>query len=1085
MNRYFLSANIFSIVILTILTSCSSKNKKFDKLSSDKTGVNFVNKIEENDTQNVLNYEYFYNGGGVAAADFNNDGLTDLYFTANLSSDKLYINKGDFKFEDITKQAGITYKGEWKTGVSIVDINNDGWNDIYVSISGNIDNAALRKNKLYINNKNLTFSEKADEFGLDCNGYTTQTAFFDYDKDGDLDAYVMNHNVKDFNRFDVQAVHAMRDSLAGDKLLKNEGGHFTDVSVEAGIKGNPIGFGLGLHIADLNNDNWPDIYVSNDYIESDYLYINNKNGTFSDKIAQMTDHTSYFSMGNDVADFNNDLLPDIITLDMLPEDNKRQKLLFGPDNYEAYLSMLKNGFHPEIMRNMLQMNNGNGANGEPTFSEIGQVAGISNTDWSWSALFADYDNDGYKDLFVTNGYLRDYTNMDFMKYYADQKNSGQSGMPPKSILDIIKEMPATLSSNYIFKNNGDLTFSNLTKDWGIELPINSNGAVYADLDNDGDLELIVNNMNEEASIYKNLQQENDPQNFVSIALKKDNQSIEGTKIYAYSGGLKQYIEASNLRGFQSSVVAPLHFGLGKNQKIDSIRIVWNDNSTQLIKNLAINKINTIAYHKGLEYQPIIEQNPYFNELQDINFSHEQMPLNDFSRQLLLPQMYSYQGPALAVGDVNGDKLEDIFLGGGKGFKGKIILQDKTGKFHEKEQVDFKQNELCTDADAAFFDADKDGDLDLYVVSGGYEYLVDDFLLQDRLYLNDGKGNFIKSEDRLPVNRNSKSKVVPFDVDNDGDLDLFLTGYVVPHHYPAYNPSALLLNDKGFFKEVSNEIFTKLGVVTDAVAIDINKDGLKDIAIVGEWMTVTLLMNQKGGFQKKELPNLNGFWQSIEAADLDNDGDEDLVLGNLGLNSQYKASTNEPFTLTVKDFDGNGLIDPIISYYIQGKSHPAYSLDELAAQVPSIRRRYTNYQSYAEAQTSDILTLLGEKDSFTNKINELSSGILLNQNGELTFSKLPIQAQFSMVNAITLKDVNGDKLPDLFLAGNNSKMRVRIGNLDANHGQLLINKGKGNFEFIPQSKSGFNLRGDVKNIVFSGNKLICGINNASMKIYQMR
>lgn len=1078
MNRHY-SIFIHSFVILSTLffTSCSSKNKKFDKLSSAKTGVTFINKIEESETLNVLEYEYFYNGGGVAAADFNNDGLLDLYFTANLASDKLYINKGgeSLKFEDITESAGISYNGEWKTGVSVVDINNDGWNDIYVSVSGNIDNAALRKNKLYINNKNLTFTEKAAEFGLDCNGYTTQTAFFDFDKDGDLDAYVMNHNVKDFNRFDVQAVHAMRDSLAGDKLLKNEGGKFVDVSVEAGIKGNPIGFGLGLHIADLNNDNWPDIYVSNDYIESDYLYINNKNGTFSDNIAQMTDHTSYYSMGNDVADFNNDLLPDIFTLDMLPEDNKRQKLLFGPDNYEAYLSMLKNGFHPEIMRNMLQMNNGDG-----TFSEIGQVSGVSNTDWSWSALFADYDNDGYKDLFVTNGYLRDYTNMDFMKYYADQKNSGE-----KSILEIIKEMPSSLNSNYIFKNNGDLTFSNLTKDWGIEHPVNSHGAIYADLDNDGDLELIVNNMNEEASIYKNLQQENDPQNFVSISLKKNNQSIEGTKIYAYSGGLKQYIEASNLRGFQSSVVAPLHFGLGKNQKIDSVRIVWNDNTTQLITNLAVNKICTINYQKGVEFQLSIEPNKYFDEFQNVAFSHGQMPLNDFSRQVLLPQMYSYQGPALAVGDVNGDKLEDVFLGGGKGFKGKILLQDKAGTFSEKEQADFKQNELCTDADAAFFDADQDGDQDLYVVSGGYEYLVDDFLLQDRLYLNDGKGNFTKSEDRLPPIRNSKSKVVPFDADNDGDLDLFLTGYVVPHNYPAYNPCSFLLNEKGVFKEVPNEVFTKLGVVTDAVAIDINKDGLKDIALVGEWIPVTLLMNQKGGFQKKELPNLNGFWQSIEAADLDNDGDQDLVLGNLGLNTQYKASVSEPFTQTVKDFDGNGLIDPIMSYYIQGKSHPAYSLDELAAQLPNIRKKYTNYQSFSEAQTSDILTFLDEKDSFTNKIHELASGVLLNQGGELSFMKLPVQAQFSMVNAISLKDINNDKLPDLLLAGNNSKMRVRIGNLDANHGQVFVNKGKGVFEFVPQSKSGLNLRGDVKNIAFAGEKLLCGINNAPMKFYQLR
>ncbi|MEA5460327.1 VCBS repeat-containing protein [Arcicella sp. LKC2W] len=1078
MNRLPFLPPLFVIIIVLFLTSCKTNNKKFDRLSSAKTGVSFINKIEENETQNVLNYEYFYNGGGVAAADFNNDGLIDLYFTANMGSDKLYINKGEgLEFEDVTEKSGIEFKGEWKTGVSIVDINNDGWNDIYVSVSGNVDNPALRKNKLYINNKNWNgssprFTDRAKEYGLDCNGFTTQTAFFDYDKDGDLDAFVMNHNVKDFNRFDVEAVHAMRDSLAGDKLLRNDNGKFIDVSVVAGIKGNPIGFGLGLHIADLNNDNFPDIYVSNDYIESDYLYINNQDGTFSDNIAKMTDHTSYFSMGNDIADFNNDLLPDIITLDMLPEDNKRQKLLFGPDNYEAYLSMLKNGFHPEVMRNMLQMNNGNG-----TFSDIGQVAGISNTDWSWSALFADYDNDGYKDLFVTNGYLRDYSNMDFVKYYADKKSDENASM-----LDIIKQMPSTLTTNYIFKNNGDLTFSNLTKDWGIELPINSNGAVYADLDNDGDLELIVNNINEEASIYQNLQQENTPQNYVDIALKNGNKSIEGTKVYVYSGGLKQYQESSNLRGFQSSVSAPVHFGLGTNTKIDSIRIIWNDNSTQLIKNLPINQQNTVTYQKGTDYQEI-NNNPYFEKIKNTSFVHSQMPFNDFSKQLLLPQMYSYQGPALAVGDVNGDKLEDVFLGGGKGSKGQLLLQDKLGNFRESQQAIFKQDELCTDADATFFDSDNDGDLDLYVVSGGYEYLVDDFLLQDRLYLNDGKGNFTKSEDKLPLNRSSKSKVVPFDADNDGDLDLFLAGYVVPHNYPAYNPSSILINEKGTFKELPNEQLAKLGIVTDAAAIDINKDGLKDIVLVGEWIPVTILMNKNGNFEKKELPNLNGFWQSIEAQDIDNDGDEDLVLGNLGLNSQYKASVNEPFTLTVKDFDGNGSIDPIMSHFIQGQNYPAYSLDELSSQLPSIKKKYTDYKSYSETKTSDLLTLLNDKESFTTQIHELASGILLNNNGELNFTKLPIQAQFSMVNAIKFKDINGDKLPDLILAGNNSKMRVRIGNLDANHGQLFINRGKGNFEYLPQNISGLNVRGDVKNMVFVGDKILFGVNNAPLMMYQ--
>lgn len=671
----------YLLVLLACLLGCkrNASESIFTRLSADQTHIDFVNAIQETEKDNVLNYEYFYNGGGVAAADFNNDDLIDLYFTANQGEDRLYLNEGKLAFKDITKEAGIRWQGEWKTGVTVVDINNDGWQDIYVSVSSNVDKPELRHHKLYINNKNLTFTNRAAEYGLDLTTYGTQAAFFDYDKDGDLDVYLLNHNVKDFKRFDAEAVHAMRDSLAGHRLMRNEGPNrkFVDVSVQAGIKGNPIGFGLGIHTADLNGDGWTDIYVSNDYLEEDYLYLNNKNGTFTDIVKRATGHVSYFSMGNDVGDINNDLLPDIITMDMLPEDNKRQKLLFGPDKYEAYLSMLRNGFHPETMRNMLQLNNGVDGAGQPTFSEVGQLAGIAGTDWSWSPLLADYDNDGYKDLFVTNGYLRDYTNNDFVKYYADQ---GQQ--KNQSVMETISHMPSTKTPNYIFRNEHNLTFSNKQIDWGFDTPVVANGAAYADLDNDGDLELVTNNINEKAFVYQNLAVENAQTNFIDLVLKPGQtaQSVTGTKVYAYSGDLRQYQQYTPTHGFQSSMLIPMHFGLGKQQSIDSLIVVWPNGSVQKLRDVKSNQRLTVTYAptpSAVAPKPGVAA-PMFTLTNTLDFKHTQLPLNDFSRQLLLPHMYSYAGPRMAKGDVNKDGLEDLYIGGGKGQAGGLFVQQRGG-----------------------------------------------------------------------------------------------------------------------------------------------------------------------------------------------------------------------------------------------------------------------------------------------------------------------------------------------------------------------------------------------------------------------
>jgi enediyne biosynthesis protein E4 len=1060
---------LFTLTFFVLLISCKNKNQLFEKLSSGDTNIDFANKITENEIDNVLNYEYFYNGGGVASADFNNDGLQDLYYTANQGTDKIYINKGELKFTDITEKSGIKYNGEWKTGVSVVDINNDGWQDIYVSVSANIDNPELRGNKLYINNKNLTFTDKAAEYGLDLKTYSTQAAFFDYDKDGDLDVYLLNHNVKDFKRFDVQAVHFMRDSLAGDRLMQNNQGKFVDVSIAAGIKGNPIGFGLGIHTADLNNDGWTDIYVSNDYLEEDYLYINNKNGTFTDEIKSKTNHTSYFSMGNEVGDINNDLLPDIITTDMLPEDNKRQKLLFGPEKYEAYLSMLKNGIQPSFMRNMLQLNNGDG-----TFSEIGQLAGLSNTDWSWSVLFADYDNDGYKDVFVSNGYLRDYTNMDFMKYYADEGQ--QSGI---NIMEVIKKMPSTKTPNYIFKNNKNLTFTNKQKDWGFEDAVITNGTISVDLDNDGDLEIVTNNLNEESFVYKNLSTENKLGNYLSVSCSDSRKT--GAKFYLYAKNLQQFQEFTPTHGYQSSSHANLIFGLGDLNKIDSLVIVWPDGKVQKQTNITANQTLKINYRPNKNFFSIDSEPAYFSEINALNFTHNQMPLNDFSRQILMPQMYSYQGPRITKGDVNGDGLEDVFIGSGKGFSSELFLQLANGSFSKKEQTVFKQDELCTDTDAVFLDIEKDGDLDLIVSSGGYEYLPNDLMLQNRVYINDGKGNFSKSFDALVDTPYADSSIETIDFDKDGDFDLVVGGSVVPWNFPISNPSRLYRNDAGKFTKVDDPIFNNLGIVTDISSTDFNKDGWPDLVIVGEWTGIQILQNNNGIFSilDNETSKLVGAWSSVKAGDFDKDGDEDLIVGNLGVNSQLKASTTEPVSLFYQDFDDNGKIDPILAYYTQGKNYPAYSRDEISDQIVSLKKKYISHEAYSTATIDEVLAEFKNKDIKKLEITTLESVYLKNDKGTFTIQTLPIQAQFAPIYAIENTDVNSDGFQDLILGGNQSKGRVRLGNIDANYVQVFINDKKGNFNY----QSSLGVKGDVRGLKMINNQLIVAINNQQAKAFK--
>src|SRR5688572_534165 len=738
------------ILASLIVFSCSKKTeqKLFEEQLAETTGIDFENKVIQDQENHVLNYPYYFNGGGVAVSDINNDGLEDVYFSGNSVANRLYLNKGDFQFEDITSKAGVTAPRGWKTGVLMADVNQDGWLDIYVCRSAMAD-SVMRKNLLFINNGDQTFTEKADEFGVADNSYSTHASFLDYDKDGDLDLFVLNHSLPKYAGFNNMLVNfkKQKGSKFQSKLYQNNQGKFSDVSEKAGIINNLLSFGLGLAVSDINEDGWPDVYVSNDFNEEDYLYINNQDGTFKNAIREATGHVSLFSMGSDIADVNNDALPDIFTLDMLPESNERIKLSSGDDNYDKYRILISSGFHHQSMRNMLQLNNGDG-----TFSEIGQLMGISNTDWSWSSLFADFDGDGWKDLFISNGYEKDYTNMQFLKYTVDERlKSRQTGIQP-DVNQIISQMPSIQVGNFLFKNNGDLTFTKKSEAWGISRLFKSNGAAYADLDNDGDLDLLVNTMNEKSVLYRNTASENKKANFLKVDLRKSNPKkiLEGAKVIVYDSGDVQYQEFSSVRGFQSSMYVPLTFGLSNQSVVDSVRVIWADNKTELMKNISVKKTITPRYEdaKTIYAYPTVVK-PLFEETYVLEWKHDAVDTNDFKRQLLLPKMYSYAGPKMAKGDVNQDGLEDIYICGARHQPGALFLQGQDGSFKAKKNSAFEKDKDCQDEDAIFFDADQDDDLDLYVVSGGYFFGEKDPLLQDRLYLNDGQSNFIRSGSGLP------------------------------------------------------------------------------------------------------------------------------------------------------------------------------------------------------------------------------------------------------------------------------------------------------------------------------------------------
>ncbi len=1093
--------NIFSILIFTVacyLNLIAQQNKPtlFTRLSYKQTGIDFTNEIVETSAQNVLAYEYMYNGGGVAIGDINNDGLQDIFFTANLKSNKLYLNQGNFQFKDITKQAKISGRKDWKTGTTMVDINGDGWLDIYVCYSGK-GNTDSRRNELYINNHDLTFTESAKQYGLDDAGCSTQAIFFDYDNDGDLDCYILNHNIKAYKNVELHYLKNDYDSLAADKLYRNDDGHFTDVSKQAGISGNPISFGLGIAVSDINNDGWPDIYVSNDYTEQDYCYINNHNGTFSQKELYMFGHLSQFSMGSDIADVNNDGLVDIFTLDMLPEDNRRQKLLQAQENYELYGYMATNGFHYQFMRNMLQLNNGNG-----TFSEIGQLAGISNTDWSWAPLMADFDNDGYKDLFITNGYMRDYTNKDFLKYWGDYLVKQAANRDSINYLELIRHMPSTMVTNYAFHNNGDLSYKNVSAQWGLNELILSNGAAYADLDNDGDLDIVINNINDKASIFRNEENNMLSHHYLSIALhgQGKNSFGLGTKIYCYAGGFMQLLEQMPTRGYQSSVSPVLDFGLGNNTRVDSLKIIWPNAATEILFNIKADQVITLNQKHAKPAVPlraIANQKLFTYQKSLFDFTHLQIEYNDFKRQPLMPVMLSQCGPRFAAGDVNGDGLDDVFIGSSQGQSSELYIQQAGGMFQKTELPAFIADSFSTTTKVLFFDANGDKHPDIYEVSGGYnDYIKNDPRLQDRLFINDGKGNFTKAEKALPAMLSSKSVVAAADIDGDGDLDLFVGGRVIPGEYPVSPQSYLLLNDsKGNFTDVTGQWSPELshiGMITDAKWSDINKDGKPDLIIAGEWMAPTIFENTGNKpelmTRDSQLITFKGLWNTIELADIDNDGDMDIIAGNWGLNSQLHCNEAEPLEMIYKDFDNNGSIDPFLCCYIQGKSYPYVSRDELLDEIYSMRKKFTSYKSYADATINDIFSADELKDAKHLKANCLETMIFENRNGIFYPHPIPLQAQFSPVYKIIVGDLNKDGSPDILLFGNNEYPRLKIGKMDANFGTVLLNDGKGNFKYAGPAETGLFVPGDVKDAALINNAgvkyLLIGINNSDILNYKL-
>jgi hypothetical protein len=1095
-----------------LVLSCGDKEEKLDKnnggqnnvealftlMAPNETKLNFINVINESPTVNGVLYEYLYNGGGVAVGDFNDDNLPDIYFISNLYSNKLFINKGNLTFEETTLVSKVKGVNGFPTGVTTVDINADGLLDIYVCKSGDYKNLDQRRNELYVNKGNNkdgipVFEEEASKYGLDLPHYATQAAFLDYDKDGDLDMFLINHGIEPADvEPNISTLLNQKSDYSSERLFRNDNNRFIDVSEQSGIVNNSIGFGLGIAIGDLNNDQWPDILVGHDYSEKDHLYLNQKNGTFEEVILQATNHISNFSMGNDIGDINNDGLLDFISVDMVSNNNYDLKTSMSGMSIKRFQDIVDMGLHHQYMFNTLQLNNGNfKEKGIPAFSEIGKFAGISNTNWSWAPLLFDMDNDGWQDVFVSNGILRSFRNNDFVIYKrkrVDQLYKDLEIYKNKDSLiktyydDVLAKMPEKKEVNLLYLNNRDFTFSLMNEAWQLNTPSCTNGAVYADLDNDGDLDIIGNNINDPAFIYRNNARElASKNNYLKVKLKgpEGNTTGIGARITVETKEEKQIREQYLSRGFQSSVSEILHFGVGAVDSIGTVKISWPDGKIQSISGVKVNQQLNLNYLDAIASDSPMEDisKTLFQDvtkIAQVNYEHVENSFDDFERESLLPHKFSENGPSLAIGDVNNDGLDDFYVGGAKGQMGELFLQEQSGNFTSVQQDLWGKDSGHEDIAAVFFDADRDGDLDLYVVSGGNEEKEQDEYYRDRLYENLGNGRFVKKDNVLPNDLTSGSCVKVGDFDNDGDPDLFIGSKLIPGKYPLPASSYLLRNDSSGgnlkFVNVTDELapfLNNFGMVSDAEWLDLDNDENLDLIIIGEWTPIKIIKNTGGKFMdvtaQSGLENNTGWWFSVASSDFDNDGDMDFIVGNLGLNYKYKASLEAPFEVYAKDFDKNGSLDIVLSYQEKGVVYPLRGRECTSNQMPFIKEKFPSYHDFGMADLSSVYGAEELKKATHYKATTFETTYVENLgNFQFKTHNIPGLSQFSSVNSILVDDFDKDGNGDALLSGNLYQSEVETPRNDASYGVFLKGNGKGEFTTLYPNQSGLMVKGDVKN-----------------------